>query len=220
MTAEVAGSRDGWSRRTVDDGRADRSCLSLSNDRTGGRLELRIRKVRDPRFVETGSWLARRYSVRASRDGREPRFRFTSREFARLEESIREQGIALLGHDGDENLWWLGGEELYWADQGLGAADVEVLLWDRRRRQEARLSRLHKIRDREQRVEAARRQRIPEEARNFVWHRDEGRCVGCGSTEDLQFDHVIPLARGGGNAVDNLQILCGSCNREKGCSIG
>ena len=176
--------------------------------------------MREPIFVESGSWMTRRYSISASRDRRAPSFSFTSREFARLKDSIREQGIVLLGHDGDENLWWLGGEELYWADQSLDAADVEVLLWDRRRRQEARLHRLHSIRDRELRVAVARRERIPEEVRNFVWHRDEGRCVGCGSVDDLQFDHVIPLVRGGGNATDNIQILCGACNREKGCSIG
>ena len=42
-----------------------------------------------------------------------------------------------------------------------------------------------------------------------------GRCVRCGAEEDLQFDHVIPVARGGGNAPENIQVLCGPCNRAK-----
>ena len=43
----------------------------------------------------------------------------------------------------------------------------------------------------------------------------EGRCsfVGangkrCNSTWDLEIDHVIPYARGGGNTPDNLRLLC------------
>ena len=45
------------------------------------------------------------------------------------------------------------------------------------------------------------------------------QCVACGAEEDLQFDHVIPVARGGGNAAENLQILCGTCNRQKSDKI-
>ncbi len=36
-----------------------------------------------------------------------------------------------------------------------------------------------------------------------------------GSNELIQFDHIIPLALGGANTADNLQILCTNCNREK-----
>lgn len=41
----------------------------------------------------------------------------------------------------------------------------------------------------------------------------------CGADDDLQFDHVIPVAKGGGVAADNIQILCGDCNRQKSDSI-
>jgi 5-methylcytosine-specific restriction endonuclease McrA len=43
--------------------------------------------------------------------------------------------------------------------------------------------------------------------------------VECGSDFDIQYDHVIPVARGGSNEVDNLQILCATCNRKKGTSL-
>jgi 5-methylcytosine-specific restriction endonuclease McrA len=41
------------------------------------------------------------------------------------------------------------------------------------------------------------------------------RCLNCGSTKDLQVDHIIALARWGITAWWNLQTLCGKCNRWK-----
>jgi hypothetical protein len=60
---------------------------------------------------------------------------------------------------------------------------------------------------------------VPEEVRHAVWRRDEGRCVKCGSQENLEFDHVIPISRGGANTERNLQLLCEPCNRGKGATI-
>ncbi len=53
-----------------------------------------------------------------------------------------------------------------------------------------------------------------------MWERDGGRCVACGTDFELQFDHVIPFAAGGGDTVENLQVLCGPCNRAKGATVG
>lgn len=56
---------------------------------------------------------------------------------------------------------------------------------------------------------------IPESVRNEVWRRDLGKCVMCGSQEKLEFDHIIPISKGGSNTARNLQLLCESCNRKK-----
>ncbi len=42
------------------------------------------------------------------------------------------------------------------------------------------------------------------------------RCANCGETADLALDHVIPIAKGGLSRLDNLQLLCSTCNRIKG----
>jgi hypothetical protein len=56
---------------------------------------------------------------------------------------------------------------------------------------------------------------IPQDVKVAVAARDGGRCRECGSTEDIHFDHVIPWSRGGANTVNNIQLLCGPCNRAK-----
>jgi HNH endonuclease len=66
---------------------------------------------------------------------------------------------------------------------------------------------------------ATPREPIPAEVRVFVWRRDQGRCVRCASNERLEYDHIIPLAKGGSNTERNIQLLCESCNRAKGCAM-
>lgn len=136
------------------------------------------------------------------------------REYRRAAEAIEAGEAAALHEETGRTLWWTT-DGLYWDDEGLDAEAVALLAWDRRRRQDARIERLRKVRAAEEAVEFARRERIPDDVRLFVWERDDGRCVRCGSEDDLQFDHVIPVAKGGGNASENVQVLCGPCNRQK-----
>jgi hypothetical protein len=57
---------------------------------------------------------------------------------------------------------------------------------------------------------------IPTPVKLAVWKRDGGRCVLCGSSENLHFDHVIPFSRGGSSLrEENVQLLCAKHNLEK-----
>ena len=55
--------------------------------------------------------------------------------------------------------------------------------------------------------------------KHVLYGQQEGVCMGCKMDfpfKILEVDHVVPRARGGGDYVENLQLLCPSCNRIKG----
>ena len=68
-------------------------------------------------------------------------------------------------------------------------------------------------------IDHARREKIPDSVRLVVWQRDLGKCVQCGQSERLKFDHIIPFSKGGSSTERNIQLLCESCNRSKGASL-
>lgn len=64
-----------------------------------------------------------------------------------------------------------------------------------------------------------KRMTIPSDVANAVWNRDGGRCCMCGAKEELEFDHIIPLSKGGATSFRNLQLLCKTCNIRKSDKI-
>jgi len=54
------------------------------------------------------------------------------------------------------------------------------------------------------------------EQKRQVLERDKGICQICGSADaHIQFDHKVPQGRQGETVVENLQLLCRTCNVEK-----
>lgn len=53
------------------------------------------------------------------------------------------------------------------------------------------------------------------ELKNAVAARDGRKCKVCGSTRQLELDHILPVSKGGKTEVKNLQLLCHEHNREK-----
>lgn len=64
-----------------------------------------------------------------------------------------------------------------------------------------------------------RRVNIPDDVRMFVWQRDGGACEQCGSNRKLEYDHIIPVSKGGSSTARNLRLLCEECNKAKADSI-
>lgn len=60
-----------------------------------------------------------------------------------------------------------------------------------------------------------KRNHIASDLKREVWRRDMGRCARCGSRENLEYDHIIPISKGGSNTSRNIELLCQSCNRKK-----
>ena len=59
------------------------------------------------------------------------------------------------------------------------------------------------------------REAVPADVRRAVWKRDQGRCQWpldsggrCGSTHQVELDHLKPWARGGDHEVEDLRLLC------------
>lgn len=63
------------------------------------------------------------------------------------------------------------------------------------------------------------REAIPQRVKMYVWQRDGGKCVYCGSNRNLEYDHIISVAKGGNSTERNIQLLCQDCNRSKGANI-
>ena len=55
--------------------------------------------------------------------------------------------------------------------------------------------------------------------KNLLYGEQSGYCNGCGEhfqTQHLEIDHIIAESVGGTDHIENLQLLCGHCNRIKG----
>lgn len=156
------------------------------------------------------------------------RWRFFSGTIHSTKAYKEEEILPILGHQmrqafpvfnhGGRQLWMFR-DRFYWEDEGLSEDDVTALALERERKRQRQLERAHGTARAGPSGYQEGRQPIPREVKLAVHERDGGRCVNCGSTALLQFDHVIPVAMGGSNSVQNLQLLCDRCNQVKGASL-
>jgi hypothetical protein len=116
--------------------------------------------------------------------------------------------------------YWQFQNKFYWESDGLRSGEVHALLamQEQRKRRQIDTAQATFAMGSAPRTASGRRA-IPDDVKVYVMRRDAGSCRACGSTTELQFDHIIPLAMGGSNEAENLQILCGPCNRSKSAGL-
>lgn len=115
--------------------------------------------------------------------------------------------------------YWLYQSRWHWDSDDLSAADVLALLTTRELRKTDTLRRAQSFSAAGTLPIPGQRTGIPADVRAFVFRRDGGACQDCGSQQELQFDHVIPVSLGGASTAENVQLLCGPCNRRKSASV-
>lgn len=118
-----------------------------------------------------------------------------------------------------QRVYWHFEDGFYSDSDGFDAAKVRALILTGRQRRMSEAERAEAIVSLpEQRTQ--RRGRIPADVRQLVFRRDGHACAVCGDRHELQLDHVIPVSLGGSSEPQNLEVLCGPCNRRKGASLG
>lgn len=127
-------------------------------------------------------------------------------------QGLRSTDLYLFG----SSLWSLKAMDLAYPQEQLPLVFRET--FERERRKDAR--RIALFGANASKPVNRKRQRIPLVDRESVWQRDGGCCVRCGANDNLQIDHIIPISKGGGNGVDNLELLCDICNQAKGTELG
>jgi len=62
-----------------------------------------------------------------------------------------------------------------------------------------------------------KRRSLSSYTKRIVAARDKWACRSCGCMldETYEIDHILPLHRGGGDSLCNLQALCSACHRKK-----
>lgn len=186
-----------------------------------------VRRIGTGRIEVRGFWIFTQAEFFASK---QISFVFGRRKYEELRDERDRNGVARIDRKDDRVMWWAKPDEsaesdvrefgLYWATPEMSAEDVSLVIWGRRKRHGSQIDRLRKRHERNEEPAPARREHIPPDLQDEVFRRDEGRCVRCGSEEELQFDHVIPVSKGGGNTAENLQVMCGPCNRAKSDIVG
>lgn len=138
-------------------------------------------------------------------------------EFEAMRNGQQHVPVAV-GHVGERTFWWFQ-NRFYWDNDGLAQQEIYALLVTRQQRERQRIQMAQATVAVGAAPRPASRAAVPDDVKQFVFARDGGRCRQCGAINDLQFDHVISVALGGNSTADNLQLLCGPCNRRKGAGL-
>jgi hypothetical protein len=169
-------------------------------------------------FMEERFWFSIRYRFVAG--DLHSSTTWSKGQFRNLSKQQNAEPVLVLHDIASSTRWWWFNDRFYTESEGLLPVEVKALILEKQRKKEARVRRAIAWMEHEPTIgEATRRTSISDKIKIFVWQRDNGKCVKCGSQHNLEFDHDIPISMGGSNSARNLQLLCESCNRAKGGSL-
>jgi len=141
------------------------------------------------------------------------------KDYLALLEYQRRTPLLIMRVDENKRRWWMFRDEFYWEDEGYTEEEIRALILDRIEQREKKVKRAMARLGQSDVSPSTSREPIPDDVKLFVWQRDGGRCVKCGGQQNLEFDHIIPVTKGGSNTARNIQLLCEKCNRAKGANL-
>ena len=115
--------------------------------------------------------------------------------------------------------WYLYKDEFWLTNEDYSEKDLLYLIEEQKEKKKKKVEKAKKFVTKTPSNEG-RERIISQDVKDRVWNRDNGKCVECGSNENLEFDHIIPFSKGGANTYRNIQLLCENCNRSKSDNIG
>ena len=176
-----------------------------------------LRKDASAAFLKTGVWMFSRYRFQAG--GAEASRALSNGTYGRMLRRQHQTPVLLLLDTERRRSWWMFRDAFYCDDASFSEVEVKALLLVRESQRDRRVQRAVALMEQGSTPAAGIREVIPGAVKRAVWKRDGGRCVSCGGRERLEFDHIIPVSMGGASTARNLQLLCESCNRQKGGSL-
>lgn len=144
---------------------------------------------------------------------------FSKSEYQEVRARQETIPVPVMQVSSNRRCFWMFEGEFWWEDERLSADEIKALILARQVRRQRQIQTAMALVTDEADPATKSRTRIPDDVRLAVWTRDGGRCVKCRATQDLEFDHIIPVSRGGSSTERNVQILCQRCNLQKSDSI-
>ena len=131
--------------------------------------------------------------------------------FERLSASQLELPVQVARKDSQGWWWYL--DRFWWGDGVLTAIDVEelVLGLDLHRKQRSDAAAQARVKLLGEARAPLTDEDVSEAVGLAVWRRDRGRCVDCGSGENVVFDRIVPISQGGSDTEVNVELRCQSC---------
>ena len=176
---------------------------------------LMLRKDNKRKFVKTGWWIFTQYIFSNGNST----VTYSDDDYKRCLENQNKAPTLVMIDESSNKRWWMYKNEFYWEDENYSKKEVNALIFEREHKKKKKINKAISLMSQEKIPNKNKREIVPEDVRLYVWNRDGGRCVKCGSQKKIEYDHIIPVSKGGSNTARNIQILCEECNRSKGDSL-